>query len=66
MPYFSNAERRNAPRNYIPAEVNADGSVTGPSCCFEKMIDVGECGSGCCDFYVCKNCNYRVRIEWPD
>lgn len=66
MPYYSNAEIKSAPKDYVPAQINSDGTVTGPRCCGEKMADDGGCSSGCCDDYKCSKCGHTVRIEWPD
>lgn len=66
MPVYSNEELRSAPKDYIPARVLPDGSVSGPQCCGERMADNGGCSSGCCDDYKCNTCGHEVRIEWPD
>lgn len=65
MPFYSNGEATSAPESYAPAAVNADGSVSGPRCCGQKMVDVGGCSEGCCDDFKCSVCGYKVRIEWP-
>lgn len=66
MPFFSNTETRTAPTGYEPANVNSDGSLTGPRCCGQPMSDDGGCSAGCCDDYKCDICGHKVRIEWPD
>ena len=66
MPFYSNREIREAPERYVPASCDEKGNCTGPSCCGQKMKDVGSCSSGCCDDYECEICGYDVRIEWPD
>lgn len=66
MTFFSNAEIRTAPKKYEPAKVNADGSVSGPRCCGQEMLDDGGCSDGCCDDYKCSACGHTIRIEWPD
>lgn len=53
-------------RAYEPAQMHADGSVSGPSCCGQKMIDDGGCSDGCCDDYRCLICGRSERVEWPD
>lgn len=64
---YSNKEIREAPPGYVSAKIDfATGSVTGPQCCGEKMVDDGDCGQGCCDDYRCETCGHTVRIEWPD
>lgn len=65
MPFYANKEIKTAPENYIPAQVNTDGSVKGPQCCGLAMEDNGGCSEGCCDDYKCSVCGHKVRIEWP-
>ena len=65
MPFYSNDEIKKAPEKYVPARINTDGSVVGPSCCDQRMRDDGGCSEGCCDDYKCAICGYCVRIEWP-
>ena len=45
---------------------NADGSVSAPTCCGQKMTDVGGCSEGCCDDFKCSLCGKKLRIGWPD
>lgn len=66
MPYYSNKEIREAPEGYISAKVDERGNITSPQCHGRYMKYNGGCSSGCCDDYVCEECGYTVRIEWPD
>lgn len=54
------------PTDFVHAQINEDGTVSGPKCCGKPMADDGGCSEGCCDDYKCKVCGYTVRIEWPD
>lgn len=49
-----------------PAQINKDGTVSGPGCCGVKMVDDGGCAEGCCDDYRCTVCGKTIRVEWPD
>jgi len=37
-----------------------------PRCSVGDLVDAGECSEGCCDYYKCKSCGYRFRVEVPD
>ncbi len=54
------------PEGFKCAEILTHGVVRGPQCCGEEMADDGGCAEGCCDYYKCLSCGYKVRIEWPD
>jgi len=30
-----------------------------------NVVSDGECADGCCDFYKCKDCGHRWRVEVP-
>lgn len=66
MPFFSNGEIRRAPEGYEPAKINENGTLSGPRCCGQPMLDDGGCSDGCCDDYKCAACGHTVRIERPD
>lgn len=40
-----------------------DGVARSPICCEQKMEDAGECSEGCCDYFKCKICGKRIRLE---
>jgi hypothetical protein len=43
-----------------------EGVVQSPFCCDEKMEDVGSCSDGCCDYFKCRKCGKRIRLEYSD
>jgi hypothetical protein len=49
----------------LPGDVFApNGIVHAPVCCGQKMIDDGECSDGCCDYFKCRVCDKRIRLEY--
>lgn len=54
------------PESFEPARINEDLRVCAPRCHGERMLDDGGCLEGCCDDYKCAECEFTIRIEWPD
>ena len=47
---------------YVPATED----LYCPKCGSRSLKDNGGCKEGCCDDYVCNDCELHFRIEWPD
>lgn len=42
--------------------IDTNGVVSYP----KTIVNIGDCGTGCCDDYKCTVCGQEFRIEWPD
>lgn len=54
------------PKSFERAVLLGNGVVQRPKCHGVSMKYYGECSASCCDYFVCSDCGYRIRIEYPD